>query len=109
MLAGGAAERKVAFAVGAVERVLGDVEFAEGTGSQFFGGVVLLHRPASDALDTCLELGRDLVNVFWPNQHARLLVSLLLETSLRTFSDARCHDVGHVLRELGNVLAHANQ
>ena len=52
------------FAVGAVERVFGDVELAEGAGSQLFSGVVSFDWATGDALDSGFEFWRDLVNIF---------------------------------------------
>jgi hypothetical protein len=42
-------------------------------------------------------------------EHARPNIALLLEVGLRALTDASCQDIGHILRELRDVLAYPNQ
>lgn len=69
----------------------------------------MLDGSASDLLDLGLELGWDLFDVLGSDQDASPLVSLLLETSLRALTNRGRHDVDHVVGELRDVLAHADE
>ena len=96
-------------AVGTVESVFGDVELAEGARSQVLGRVFSFDRPSGNAFDSGFEFWWDLVDIFRSDEDACLLVGLLLKGGLGALTDACGHDVGHVLRELGDVLANSDE
>lgn len=81
------------------------MELAEGTRCKLLGRIVGLDWTSGNSFDSGLELRWDLVDVLWTDEDAGLLVGLLFEACLSALSDAGGHDVGHVLRELRDVLA----
>ena len=71
--------------------------------------IVLFDWLSGDTLHLFLELGVDLVDVLGPDQHARLFVSCLLESSLGALCHRGCQDVHRRSRELRDVLRHSHQ
>lgn len=102
-------EGKSTLAAGAVQAGLWKLEFAEGAGSERLWFVFCFDRTASDGLDLGLELGRDLFHVFRSDQDTGPSISYLFELGLVTLADCGGHDVGHVVRELADVLANTIQ
>ena len=109
MLSGGQAEWQQVLAAGAVELGLRNIKAAGWARSHWFRLIFSLDWTPGDTLDLRLELGRDLLDVLGSDQDASPVVRLALESRLRTLTNARGHDIAHVLWEERDIVADADE
>ena len=71
--------------------------------------ILSFHGSSGHRFDLRLEFRWNLVDVFGTDKDTGPLVCLALKTGLSALTDARCHDLSHVLREQRYVVADTDQ
>jgi hypothetical protein len=88
---------------------LWNLEFSERAGRERLGLVLCFNRSPSNGLNLGLELWRNLFQVFRSVQTQAQLLVTLIKFCLIALTDGGGDDVGHVVRELANVLTNTIQ